>query len=215
VKIGCFGCLTMLVVSLSIAGMFWTGRRVLQEPRHHVTASNAEDGVRAQQKIFDLWRHEKRRGPRGAQSIVLSERELDALVSRHLAEIADLPLSDLSLRLPGDGIAEFRARLPLRQLVMEPPVESVGGMLPAWWLDRRVWLRIGTRPRLDVTDGPRHRQYLRFEVTEFVIGRQRLPATLLRVLIDPAALRVLHWPLPDGVEAVTVEAGRVVVQTGS
>jgi hypothetical protein len=47
------------------------------------------------------------------------------------------------------------------------------------------------------------------------VGRQRLPVALLRVLLDPAALQVLYWRMPSGIDAITVEPGRVVVRTAS
>ena len=87
--------------------------------------------------------------------------------------------------------------------------------LPASWLQRRIWLDASGRARVEPGATRRERRYLRLDVTEFAVGRQRLPAMLLRFLLNPAALRVLRWPLPEGIEAVTVEAGRVVIRTAS
>lgn len=214
-KLGCIGCLTSVVLVAALCGAIWAGIQVLREPDLPVVASTPEEGVRAQQRIFEIVRRGRHRGERAAETIVLSEREVNAFFSRHLAEIPDLPVTDLGLRLPGGGRAEFRARLPLRSLFGEPPLSGLAGALPAALLDRRVWLRVGTRPRLDVGAARRESRYLRFEVMDFAVGRQRLPAVLLRVLLDPAMLRVLRWPVPDGVDTVTVEAGRVLVRLAS
>jgi hypothetical protein len=53
------------------------------------------------------------------------------------------------------------------------------------------------------------------DVDEFVIGRQRLPAPALRLLLDPAAVGLLQWTLPDHVESVAIEPDRVVIQTAA
>jgi hypothetical protein len=58
-------------------------------------------------------------------------------------------------------------------------------------------------------------RYLRLDVVEFAVGRQRLPAAMLRLLLNPSALRVLRWPMPEGTDAVTIETGRVVVRLAS
>jgi hypothetical protein len=41
-----------------------------------------------------------------------------------------------------------------------------------------------------------------------------LPVIAARVLLDPGTLRLLRWPLPDEVRAVTIEPGRAVIRTG-
>ena len=38
---------------------------------------------------------------------------------------------------------------------------------------------------------------------------------LLRLLLDPVALRALAWPLPDGVGSVRIETGRAVIRPAS
>src|SRR5260370_22520534 len=106
------------------------------------------------------------------------------------------------------GVADFRAGLPGRYRVGEPPGAAGGTMLAAELLDRRVWLRVRVRPQLEPDAERKERRYLRLEVTQFAVGRQRLPAVLLRVLLHPAALRVLRWRMPDGIDAVTVDGRR-------
>lgn len=195
-----------------VGGGTWLGYRMLREPDFSVITVAAADGVRAQQKMLEVVRRATgRSGPRG-EPVVLSERELNAFLARHLAEAAEVPFTDLALRLPRDGIADFRGRLPLRHLVTEPPLSALAGSLPAAWLEHSVWLRVSVHTRLEPGATPARRRYLRLDVAEFAIGRQRLPATLVRLLLNPSALRVLRWPVPDGIEAITIEAGRVVIR---
>ena len=214
-KLGCIGCLTLVLLTATFGATLWGAVQTLRAPEFPSAETSPVEGVRAQQKIFEIARRGARRGDKAGEPIVLSEGELNAFLSRHLPESAELPLTEMALRLGDDGVAEFRARLPLRHLMGESPLAAFGGILPAGWLDHRVWLRVGVRPRLEPEPARRERRYLRLEVTEFAVGRQRLPAVLLRVLLDPAALGVLRWRMPDGIDAVTVEPGRVVVRTAS
>ncbi len=214
-RLGYLGCLALLILGAVAGGILWGGIQALRDPEVPPISTAAADGVSAQHKIFEIARRGARRGGRDTEPVVLSEGELNAFLARHLGESTELPLTDIALRLADGGVAEFHARLPLRHIVTEPPLSLIGGILPPGWLDGRVWLRVGVRPRLESDAARRARRYLRLEVTDFAVGRQRLPAVLLRVVLDPAALRVLRWPIGDGIDAVSVEAGRVVVRTAS
>src|SRR5712664_1201855 len=52
---------------------------------------------------------------------------------------------------------------------------------------------------------------LRLDVEDFAVGRQRLPAAALRLLLDPAAVGLLRWPLPQDFDSVIIEPGRVII----
>ena len=75
--------------------------------------------------------------------------------------------------------------------------------------------RAGAHARVEPGVTRRERRYLRLDVREFAVGRQGLPAVLLRILLDPRTLGVLRWPLPDSIEAITIEPGRVVIRLAS
>ncbi len=215
VRLGCVGCLSVVIVTALLVGSAWFGFQMLQEPDFPATLTTAAEGARAQQKIFEVARRLSGRSGANGEPVVLSERELNAFLSRHLAEAAEARLSDVGLRLTEGGIAEFRGRIPLRHFVTEPPLSVLAGAVPAAWLDRPVWLRLGARARIEPGATRARRRYLRLEVVEFAVGRQWLPASLVRFLLDPAMLRVLRWPVPDGVEAITIEQGRVLIRPAS
>lgn len=215
-KLGCVGCLTMLILAAALAATFWGTVQALREPTLQPIEVTAAEGVRAQKKIFEIARRGARRADKTREPVILSEGELNAFFSRHLQESTELPLTKIRVRLAGDGVARFHAQLPLRHLLAESPLSAIGDVLPGAWLDRGMWLRVDLRPRLEPEPlRPERRRHLRLDVTAFAIGRQRLPVVLLRVLLDPSALRVLRWRIPDGIDAVTVEPGRVVVRTAS
>lgn len=208
-RLGCGGCLStcvaLLVVGLVVAAGGWAVVRLLQAPAVERVSSTPEDGARAQQKIFDLARRAGRTGP-----VVLTEAELNAFVSRHL-DPADLPLRDPVIRLRGDDLAEIVGTVPLGRLLHESPLASFADALPGGWLARPVWLTVVTRVGLTTES----RRSLRLDARRVVIGRQRVPAVVLRLVLEPSSLRLTRIALPPAVQAVRIERGRVIIQVTS
>ena len=97
--------------------------------------------------------------------------------------------------------------MPLRQLVSLP--------IPTSWLDRGIWLTIRARVTLEGNEEARDRRHLRLDVERFWIGRLRVPELMLRVLLDPTALRLLRWPTPESIDGLRIEPGRIIIQTAA
>ena len=209
-RLGCFGCLTVVILVALLGGGAWAVMQVLRTPDIATAPITATDGIRAQQKIFEVLR---RSGSGRPHTVALNEREVNAFLGRHLAETADMPFRHLAVRLPSDGHAEIAGQLPLRQLLGVAPLSSLAGVLPTAWLDRGVWLALGARVTLEGDAGGRDRRYLRLDVERFWLGRLRLPELMMRVLLDPGALRLLRSPMPDAIDGLRVEPGRLVLQT--
>ena len=211
-RLGCVGCLTALVVISTVTGMVWGVFQMMRPAEIAGAPTTPADGFRAQQKIFDV----VRRGAEGRpRTVSLTERELNAFLSRHLGESPDLPLRNLAVRLPSDGLAEIAGQLPLGQLLALPPVSALAGIIPAIWLERGVWLSIRARVTLEGTGDIRQPRRLRLDVDRFWLGRLRVPELMLRVLLDPAALRLLRSPIPETIGGLRIEPGRLVIQSGS
>jgi hypothetical protein len=179
---------------------------MLEQPEVSMPASTAADGARAQHKLFGLARPTRR-----AETVTLSEAEVNALLAHHLLQARGVRLVTPSARLVGGDRLVLNARSPLRQLFDEASLGPLADVLPARWQGQPVWLHIGAQVRVD--GGPRHQ--LKMDIDEFAVGRQRLPVPLLRLLVDPASVGLLQWALPDHIERVGVEPGRVVIQTAS
>jgi len=207
-RLGCLGCLTVLVVVGCLVLVAWGVIQVTRAPDIAATATTAADGVRAQQKLFDLMRRAGRGKP---HTVSFTEREVNAFLSRHLADAASLPLRNVAVRLPAEGHAEIAGQLPFRELIADTPVASLSRILPRAWLERGVWLWLRARVTLEGTE----RRHLRLDVERFTLGRLRLPAVMLRVLLDPTALRLLRWPMPDAVDGLRIEPGRLVIQAAA
>jgi hypothetical protein len=120
-------------------------------------------------------------------------------------------LAGLSARLVGEDRLELSARSPMGQVLEEAALGALADMLPASWRARPVRLRVGARLRVE--EGPPRQ--LRLEVDEFAVGRQPLPTPTLRLLVDPATVGLLRWRLPEHIERVGIEPGRVVIRIAS
>lgn len=209
-RAGCSGCLatigSVVLGALLLGGVLTLTVRMLALPEGGDPVTSAADGSRAQQKLVSL----ARQGRRPA-TVTLTEAEVNALLARHVVEVRGARLAGLSARLVGGDRMELRARTPLGLALEEVGVGALAGVLPARWRTRPVHLRVGARLVIDDA-GPRQ---LRLHVDDFAVGRQRLPSPLLRLLVDPATVALLRWRLPEHVERVGIEPGRVVIRTAS
>jgi hypothetical protein len=115
------------------------------------------------------------------------------------------------IRLRGDDLVEVTGSLPRGRLLRESPLASLADLLPAGWLERRVWLTVTTHVRLEMDP----RRALRLDARRVVIGRQRVPALTLRLMLDPTSLKLTRIALPRDVQAVRIERGRAVIRTTS
>ena len=211
-RLGCFGCLAVLVL-VSMVGLFGLGLLQISRAPDFVDApTSAADGQRAQQKIFDVLR---RAGNGRPHLVALSEQEVNAFLARHLGQTGALPLRRLAVRLPRDGHAEIAGQIPLRQLIGVAPLSALAGVLPSNLLDRGVWVAVRARVTLENSEPGRESRHLRLDVERFWLGRLRLPEIMLRVLLDPGALRLLRWPMPESIDGLRIESGKLVVQSAS
>lgn len=207
-RLGC-GCLIgVLLIVAVLAGLGWVAFSVLGDPAVPRVATTAADSQRAQQKIFSI----VSRSARG-RSIELSEAELNAFLERNLAEAGDVTVSDLRVDLADPERVRLAGKTTLGALLAEPPLTIVREQLPAAWLARPVWIQLVARPTTETTGG--RRRYLRLDVREMHVGRQRVPAVFAKLVLEPGAVRLLRWPLPRAIEDVTIERGRALVRTAS
>jgi hypothetical protein len=201
--------LTVVLASLLTLGVVWLGRGVFDRPTTSHDVGTPAEGRRAQQRLFELSggatgnRRDQRR-----VTVTLSERELNALLSRHASD--DLPLADGGVRLVGNGIVEITGRLPLHAFFGDS-VSSVARVLPERWASQPVWLRLRGHIRLETGGGRADLRRLRLEVESLWVGSRRLPAAVLTMLPEGPAPRATRWPVPEMVDSVLVEPGRLTV----
>src|SRR5256885_7193577 len=160
---GCVLVIGGIATLLGLAGAsLWVGSRLIREPEVAAALGAPEDGIRAQQKIFDLARGEPR-GSRGRpHQVVFTEAELNRFLSTNLVEVAQMPVAVRAVRLAGEGVVEFKGLLSLRDLLAASPL---AGLAPASWLEHQVWLHLSARASLEVGASRSQRRYLRFDVS--------------------------------------------------
>jgi hypothetical protein len=216
VRSGCVLVIGGIVTLLGVGGAaLWVGSRLAQEPDVVAAQGSPEDGLRAQQKIFELIRGEDSRARSRPHQVVVTEAELNRFLSKNLVEVAKMPVAVRAVRLAGDGVIEFKGLLPLRDLLSASPLMPLENIVPAAWLERQVWLHLNARASLELGAARSQRRYLRFEVLRFAIGRQPLPGAFLRLLPNPAVQALLRWRIPESVEGLTIDPGAVVIKTSS
>lgn len=210
------GCAVFLGVALAMVVLggasLWVGSRLVQEPEVPAAAGSPEDGIRGQQKIFDLARGGAGRGRDGPHAVVMSEAELNSFLSRNLIEVAKMPITVRAVRLAGDGVVELKGLVALRDVLSASPLAS---LVPRAWLERQVWLHLTARASLEVGAARSRRRYLRFDLQRVAIGRQALPGFFRWLLPSPGVQALLRWRMPDSVESITIESGTVVIKTSS
>jgi hypothetical protein len=214
VRSGCgCGCITIVLLGLLVGALFWLGSGVFERPSIQHEIGTATDGRRAQQKLFELTTRgggRDRRDERRA-AVTLSEPELNALLTRHLSG-NELPLDETSIRLVGDGVAEVAGRVPLRAFWGDS-LNTLLGLLPERWVTTPVWLRLRGHVQLELGTGRSDQRKLRLDVDYLALGRRRLPTAVLSLLPEGPVLRATRWPVPETVESVTVEPGRLTITT--
>jgi hypothetical protein len=206
VKLGCCGCLAVLVVALvvggAVAGAGWALKTASEPPALTAPPTTPADGRRAQQKLYDIARH-------AGVDVTLTDREINALLARHLADSPRMPLAGMIVGLPAAGEVQVAGRVPLSHVIGD----TVVSYLPARWGQRSAWIFL--RARVSVERAGGDAKELHLDVREWTLGKQRLPAWLFGMILDAETRRVLRWPLPATVESVVVEPGRLTVRTTS
>jgi len=207
-KFGCFGCLSLLVLGFILcvlvgAGIIgWNILYYPQNPEQVRPTYSSEEALRGQQKLAEILLRDAglsfRRDP-----VVISQRELNGFLARHLQESRGMPFSPLILRFRRGEVA-VEGGVTVGSLLQGFPWHYLVGLLPRGFLGKKVWISLEGTVR--VTAGR-----LDIDVTDFVVGKQTLPPRLLRWAIGPQGNDLLSFRLPRTVDRVEVEEGRAIV----
>jgi hypothetical protein len=186
-----------------MAGATWVAWSLRQAPAIRSVMPGPEEAASAGRKLGQLLLAPRGGGPAGP--VEFSEGELNAVLSSHLREI--MGFYDIRARLAQDGTADLSGHAAAASLL---PVA-----LPGRLAQERIWMTVRVRPRVEGGGTAGGRRYLRLDVERLHVGRQRLPAFLLRHLANPGDPRALRWRLPATIEGVGVDGGRLVIRISS
>ena len=215
-RFGCLGCFVLILIlavvlvggatALFFAGLIFDIPTVPQAPY------TASDGYRAQEKLFELILRDSGRSSR-REPLLITERELNAFLARHLEEREGMPFSPLVVKLTPDTM-EAQGQTKLKNLFKGFPFYLLVDYLPASTMDRPVWVTV--RGRISVTSGSGGRtRYGEVTLTDFTLGKQPLGISLLYVMLGPSGAGLLRWQVPTVVESIEVDDGRLIIRTGT
>lgn len=212
-KFGCMGCFVLLLILTVVlvggaVALYYAGS-VFDMPAFPRVEYTPSDGHRAQQKLFELAARDSKRS---AEPVVLTERELNAFLARHLEESAGLPVSPIVVRL-FPGTIEVQGRTTLVNLFKGFPFSLLVEYLPASTLERPVWVTVSGTILVQGRKSRTEREYGQLQVSEFSLGNQELGPWVLWMMLGGKERSLLRWQLPPGVDTITVEQGRMVITT--
>jgi hypothetical protein len=213
-KWGCAGCLFLCVglafLAIVSAGFLFMSGNILEDPRFDPLEWNRGDAAGARAKLAEVVQRDT--GQSGRQDpILLSEREVTALVARHLAE-AGLKLDPFALRLTR-GQFVLQGRTVIGNLLQGPPFAQLAPQLPPAQLIRPIWITARGYVTVDAGKPGMREGRARVTLTEFTLGKQPVGAWPFSIAMGPAGSALLKWPVPGAVRDVEIDDRRLVVRT--
>jgi len=213
-KFGCLGCFLLLLILAVVlvggaAALYYAGS-LFDMPTIPAVQYTASDGYRAQQKLFELALRDRRSAH--PVPVVLTERELNAFLAKHLEESEGIPLSPLVVKLL-PGTIEVQGRTTLVNLLTGFPFSLLADYLPASTLDRPVWVTVSGTIQVQRRQSRTDREYGQLQVSQFSLGNQDLGPWVLSLMLGGREKSLLRWQLPPVVDTITIEGGRMVITT--
>jgi hypothetical protein len=210
-KLGCFGCLllivTLLVVAVVVLGVIFLSTNIFSPPDVPTAPFTRNDGYAAQQKLYEVASRQAGRSSR-RDPIVITQPEANAFLSRHL-EQSGLPLSPIVVRFSkGQNLAQ--GQTAFRYLLQGPPFAQLAPYISDKRLDEPVWVTVEGTIKVEGTGTSRHG---RVAVTQFALGKQHLGSFLLFLLMGSSGGGLLKWPLPAVVDEIRVGDGQLFIST--
>ena len=214
-KLGCAGCLILIVVLVFLAavvgGFYVLSGNIFEEPRVEVLDWSRADVSGTRSKLYEIVQRDASQSGR-QDPITFSEREINAWMARHLAETAGLRFEPFAMRLT-QGQFLLQGRTVLRSLLQGPPFAQLAPYLPAAQLNRPLWITVRGYVSVQPGEPGGKPGRARVTLTEFNLGKQPVGNWPFSVAMGPAGLGLLRWPVPGVVRDIDIEDRRVVVQT--
>ena len=214
-KLGCAGCLVLLVVLTFIATLvgafvFLSGN-IFDDPQFQALDWSRSDVSVARSRLHEITLRDA--GQSGRQDpIIVSEREISALVARHLAETAELRFEPFAMRLV-QGQFRLQGRTVVRSLLQGPPFAQLAAYLPASQLDRPIWITVRGYIAVQPGEPGRKPGQARVVLTEFNLGTQPIGNWPFSAVMGSAGAGLLKWQVPGTLRDVDIEDRRVVIRT--
>lgn len=214
-KLGCVGCLILVVVLTFVValvgGFYFLSGNIFEAPHFEALDWSRADSSGARAALREIVLRDA--GQSGRQDpVLLSQREVNGLVARHLAETAGLRFDPFAIKLV-QGQFLLQGRTVLRSLLQGPPFAQLSAYLPASQLDRPIWLTV--RGHVSVQPGQPGGKpgKARVVLTEFDLGRQPVGNWPFSLAMGSAGRGLLNWQVPGTVRDIDIEDQRVTIRT--
>jgi len=213
-KLGCLGCLSVLVVALLIlalgvgALLVWDSVQAIP-PLVPARPSKA-DPAAVERRLAELGSRAGDRLTRG-EPLVLSEPEVDTFLARYLDD-AGLRLSPVHTRLRTTEIT-VQGQIPLGALLQGAPVAWLSSVIPRRSLDAPVWITLAGTIGLEAASSPRRPRYAEAMLIDSQVGRLSTPGWLLTMMAGSRGASLLRWQVPAIVERLEVGNGKLTIRT--
>jgi len=205
-RFGCIGCFSVIVIialgAVVLLGGIALSTNIFEVPDLPRQDFSQDDGRRFQQKVAEMMLREANISSR-REPIVISQRELNAFLQRHLLESEKIRVSPMVVQLKR-GKIEVQGHTELRDLLAGFPFSLIAPHLPQSATNRLVGISVKGRVRVERGRGE-------FVVEDFTLGRQSLSPWLLPWLFGGAGSRLMQWRVPTSVDRIIIEEGRAII----
>jgi hypothetical protein len=206
-RFGCVGCFSitafLALIALVLLGGLALSSNIFEIPSAPRQDFSQEDGRRFQQKLAEILLRDSNVSFR-KEPIIISQRELNAFLVRHLQESERIRFSPLIVQFTR-GAVEIQGQTELRSLLNGFPFSLVRDYFPSS-VNRPVWVTLKGQVTVERRRGA-------FIVDDFSLGRQALSPWLFTWLFGRAGSRLMEWRIPSSVERIVIEEGRAVIFT--
>ena len=214
-KLGCAGCLILGIAVTFLAvlagAFFFLSGNIFEELHFEVLDWSRSDASAVRGKLHEIVQRDTGRSGR-QDPIILSEREISALVARHAAETAGLRFEPFAMRLV-QGQFRLQGRTVLRSLLQGPPFAQLAAYLPASQLDRPIWITVRGYIAVQPGEPGRKPGQASVALTEFNLGTQPIGNWPFSAVMGSAGAGLLKWQVPGTLRDVEIEDRRVVIRT--
>jgi len=201
----------LIFLATVVGGFFVLSGNIFEEPHFEALDWSRSNASTARSALREIILRDA--GQSGRQDpVLLSERELNALVARYLAETAGLGFDPFAMRLV-QGQFLLQGRTVLRSLLQGPPFLQLAAYLPASQLDRSIWITVRGYIAVQPGEPGGKPGQARVVLTEFNLGRQPVGNWPFSAVMGSAGSGLLKWPVPGAVRDVDIEDRRVVIRT--
>ena len=214
-RLGCFGCLFVAVGLMFLAivsgGFLFLSGNIFEDPRFDPLEWSRADASTARAKLAEVVLRDG--GQSGRQDpILIGERELNALVARHLAEVGGIKFEPFALRLTR-GQFVLQGRTVVGNLLQGPPFAQLASQLPAAQLNRPIWITARGSITVDPGQPGLRPGKARITLTEFTLGKQPVGTWPFYIVTGPTGAGLLKWSVPGTVRDVEIDDRRLVIRT--